>query len=78
LNIYPNPSKNLINIKYTLINNAEMKISISDILGNKISEVLSEYQDAGLHTLNYPTSNLSSGSYFLNLEVNGNITSKKS
>ncbi|NOZ47315.1 MAG: T9SS type A sorting domain-containing protein [Chlorobi bacterium] len=77
LNIYPNPSKNLINIKYTLINNAEVKISINDILGNNISEVLSEYQDAGLHTLNYPTSNLSSGSYFLNLEVNGNVTSKK-
>lgn len=68
--VYPNPAKDKTFISYSLKETTNVKIEIHNILGEKVSLVVSEKQNAGKHEFEINTGNLSSGSYFVN--VNGN------
>lgn len=76
-NIYPNPSQDIISIEYFLEINGNVDLSISNMQGIIISNVFSGLQEQGKHDIPFSTTNFSSGTYFINLEVNGNVTSKK-
>jgi hypothetical protein len=65
--IFPNPMKNISEIKYYLSESLEIKIIISDILGNKKLILPDRSEKMGLHFVNLTTQNFEKGIYFLEL-----------
>lgn len=68
--VYPNPAKNLVNIDYTLGQEANLKWQITDLLGQVIlqDEVSNP---SGKHVQSIDMNMLSNGLYLLNLSING-------
>ncbi len=64
---YPNPFNSLTTIKFSIPNRAEVKISVYDILGNEIKQLLKAEKDPGTYEIKFDASGLSSGIYFINL-----------
>jgi ligand-binding sensor domain-containing protein len=74
---YPNPFNPLTAIKFTLPQNENVKLSIYDILGNRITDLLDEFRTAGEHKIYYNASGLSSGVYIYRLSAGNNFSAKK-
>jgi len=80
---YPNPFNPSTKIDYTLPSESNVKISVFNILGEKIKELVNNQMSAGNHSVNFNASNLASGIYIYQIEVrtlSGNanfITAKK-
>lgn len=74
---YPNPFNPTTNITFQIKAESEVKLTIYDILGNKIKVLVDERLKAGLHSIIFDGSNLSSGIYFYELKVNLNSEIKK-
>ena len=69
LKISPNPVKDITNIKYQITNKSHILIIVYDITGREITTLVNEEKAIGNYNLNYNTSNLSSGVYFLKLST---------
>jgi hypothetical protein len=74
---YPNPFNPSTTFKYLISTSGNVLIEIYDILGNRIAEVINEYQDAGNHSIIWMAKNsngysLPSGIYFAYLQWEGN------
>lgn len=69
VNVYPNPSKDLVNIDFNLINNNHAKISLIDITGKtlKVAESNTFTKGANHFTLN--TNDINFGLYFIKIET---------
>jgi hypothetical protein len=71
---YPNPFNAMTNIKYQVAkNNSNILITISDINGRLISELVNQKQNAGIYEVSWDASEFSSGVYFYRLIVNSKI-----
>lgn len=68
--IYPNPASNVINLKYNLLEASDIAISISDVSGKKIIDKNLGKQFPGEYKNEIDISDLSSGNYFLNIQIN--------
>ena len=77
LNIYPNPSSEDINVSYQLAKISEVKLSIIDFSGKEIYAGQAEKQTQGNHSQNIKISQFSSGTYIVNLKVDGLNESRK-
>ena len=66
---YPNPFNPSTTIKYSLPYSSHVKISIFNILGQKISELINDVQNAGNHEAVWSASNFASGVYLYSLEA---------
>ena len=71
LNIAPNPVSETATLKYNLVENSNIKISIVDINGNVIEEVLNTTKTIGNYSTAINTSNYASGYYIINVNING-------
>jgi enterochelin esterase-like enzyme len=74
---YPNPFNPSTTIKYSLGSEAEVKIEIIDTLGQRIKLLVDGIKSAGLHSVKFDGSNLSSGVYIYSITANGKTLSKK-
>ncbi|MBL7882889.1 MAG: choice-of-anchor L domain-containing protein [Bacteroidia bacterium] len=75
-NVYPNPFKENITVSYSLNANAEVKLEVYNVLGEKVQSIVNTNQQAGEY--NYNTiNNLNSGVYFVSLSVNGKISTQR-
>ena len=76
--IYPNPANQSETISFTIIDKNKVNVNVYDVLGNVVS-TLSQSNDfeKGNNTINVNTSNLSSGIYYISLDVNGAKETKK-
>jgi hypothetical protein len=76
--IYPNPANQSATISFTIIDKNKVNVNVYDVLGNVVS-TLSQSNDfeKGNNTINVNTSNLSSGIYYISLDVNGAKETKK-
>ena len=70
--IYPNPCFNEATISYRLPVATSVKISITDLVGKKIAEIVNETQTSGVYqkSINTADLHLNSGIYFLHLQTN--------
>lgn len=75
INIYPNPNFGFGNIKFTLLKNAEVKLSIHSITGKKIFNIHSGRLYKGNH--NFKFNGLNSGNFVIVLNINVNTYSDK-
>ncbi|MEN8226100.1 MAG: T9SS type A sorting domain-containing protein [Bacteroidota bacterium] len=67
----PNPFANTTYFRYTLNVDAMVKLSIMDINGRVIDEVINTYQSAGEHSVRWEAANNNDGLYFYNFNING-------
>ena len=74
---YPNPFNPDTNIEFTLSDEAETKIIIYDMLGNKINEYINSTLPAGVHNLKLDGSSLAAGTYIYQLQASSTELSKE-
>lgn len=72
VNIFPNPIVDQFKINYNLLEAGEVKLAIYDIQGKLISDLVSENQTTGFHSLQLDLpENCTGGVYFLKLSQQG-------
>jgi len=81
LEIYPNPASNFINIDLQITNSSIYELSIFDILGNNVRNIINEFVYSGnynfrLELKDNSGNKLPSGIYYLKLSNGKNSTSK--
>jgi peptidoglycan/xylan/chitin deacetylase (PgdA/CDA1 family) len=74
---YPNPFNPTTTISYEIRNSGYVSLVLYDILGNKISELISSDQSAGKYSYIFDASSLVSGVYTYVLSFEGRYESKK-
>lgn len=75
---YPNPFNPSTDIEYSLPKAGLVILKVFDVLGKEITTLVNEYKSSGIHTIKFvPGSSLSSGVYFYQLSIDGNIQTKK-
>ncbi len=77
LSLYPNPAKEETNLKLSLSNTSLLGYTITDITGRLMQVENVKTYPVGEHTLNIATKDLSKGIYFVNVNLNGTILSRK-
>lgn len=80
---YPNPFNPTTTIKFSIpaletrhVSSLQTVLSVYDLLGNQVAELVNESKPAGTYTVKFDASNLSSGTYFYQLRA-GNVTLTK-
>jgi hypothetical protein len=69
--IYPNPSIDEINLKYSLVDKAnEIKIKVCNYNGQILSTIFKGNKENGDHILKYSLSLFASGTYFIVISIN--------
>jgi len=66
---YPNPFNPSTKIEFTLPVESTVKISVFNILGEKVRELVNDQMSAGIHYVNFNASNLASGVYIYRIEA---------
>ncbi|MFO7525274.1 MAG: YCF48-related protein [Ignavibacteriaceae bacterium] len=74
---YPNPFNPTTKIKYSVPVNGLVKLSVYNILGEKIADIVNDIQQAGSYEITFDASNLSSGMYIYQMKVNDFKSVKK-
>jgi len=75
--VYPNPVNDIMNIELNIAENGDYSITLVNALGEFISVIYQGELVAGSNHLNYSTATLPKGIYFLQLESNGIIETRK-
>ena len=71
ISVFPNPTSGFVNIKYELIESANIQITLYDMMGKKIKEIIppSYFQKNNFnHIIN--TEDIGAGLYLLNFKIN--------
>ena len=76
-NVYPNPSRGITTIDYTLKNTSEVLIVISDIYGKQIKVIENQIKDAGNYSTEWNAEINESGTYFIKIVSNNSIQMRK-
>lgn len=74
---FPNPFNPSTKIRYSIPNQSKVVLSVYDILGQRVAELVNEVQETGTYTVNFSGENLSSGVYIYRLRCNDFTESKK-
>ncbi len=74
---YPNPFNPSTIIKYYLPNTSEVNVTVYDILGRTVRNLLKISQLPGMHFITFDASNLPSGIYFYSLQAGKYYETKK-
>jgi len=70
-NNYPNPFTNKTNISYTLPEAGKVQVVIYSKMGQIVSTIVDQSQDAGQQTVEFNHSDLNAGVYFYKITLNG-------
>jgi len=73
----PNPSQGETTFQYNLENAANVNLSVFDMTGKQVSQIISENQSAGTHQATWLANDLPNGIYFYNMQINGATASGK-
>jgi hypothetical protein len=74
---YPNPFNVNTTIKFFVAKSSDVRITVYNILGAKIEDLMNERKEYGYHEVRFSPHNLSSGVYFYNLTTGSNTITKK-
>jgi hypothetical protein len=71
MTVAPNPMDASSILSYNLKNGANVEVSLIDITGRTIANLLNERQSVGLHTVDLWQGNMAPGVYFVRLSLDG-------
>ncbi|MBN1482885.1 lamin tail domain-containing protein [candidate division KSB1 bacterium] len=74
---YPNPFNPATTICYTINNPSKVNLSVFDITGRKVSELVNSYQSIGFYKITFKPDNLAAGVYFYRLKVGQSFKIKR-
>jgi hypothetical protein len=74
---FPNPFNPTTNISFTLDKRSAVKLTVFDVLGNEVAQLVNDVRQAGPQIVSFDGSKLSSGVYFYKLETASNVITKK-
>lgn len=74
---YPNPFNPTTTIRYELGADAFVSLSVFDLLGREVAQLVNERQPSGAHTLTFNATNLSSGVYLARLQAGSFIAVRR-
>lgn len=77
VNISPNPTSADFVVSFDVLKASNVKIVLSDLLGQEVAQVYDGFADAEVFTRTIRTENLMRGVYFLQILLDGNIIVKK-
>lgn len=75
-NAYPNPFNPQISFSYQLPHRSDVEISIYNLKGQKVDELVRSYQNPGTYTVTWNSGSLSSGVYLITMNAD-NFSSKQ-
>ncbi len=74
---FPNPFRDATTIRYELPEAADVRLSVFDMLGRRVQELVNERQTAGRKQIRFDAANLPSGSYFYRLRVDDQTETRR-
>jgi len=77
LNNYPNPFNPSTKINFTVSGPGNVKLTVYNMLGQKVADLLDEFNDKGSYTINFDASKLASGLYVYTLQAGNKTISNK-
>lgn len=77
LQIYPNPIHKECNIKYMLSQETSINISVFDVTGRFVKDVINETQKVGIYCKTFDVGDLPQGVYFIRLKAENYSDTKK-
>ncbi len=77
LHIYPNPINNQCNINYALNQKSKVSISLYDVTGRLVKNMVDESKNPGNHNNVFDITNLPQGVYFIRLSIESHSITKK-
>jgi hypothetical protein len=69
INIYPNPSAEIVNISFSLKESARVKMNIYDVNGKFVKTILNEEKSAGSFIQKWDSSSITAGLYVLEISA---------
>jgi len=75
--VYPNPFNSSTTVKYQVPNSGKINLSIYDITGRLVKELIDTYVRMGEHSLTMNVSDLASGMYILRLKTKTGSSSRQ-
>jgi uncharacterized protein (DUF1501 family) len=70
---YPNPTDNSTTISYYLQKQADVEITVSDLAGRKLANIVNASMNQGEHSVDFSMSKLQSGTYIFKLIANKSV-----
>lgn len=77
ISAYPNPFGATTTFNVNLTNNTDVEISVYDVMGQKVETVVDQEMTAGKHNIVWTPANLADGVYFVQMVVDGKVTTKR-
>ena len=74
---YPNPFNTSTTIRYGIPNRAQVTLTIVNILGQQVAQLVNGGMQAGYHQVQFDGSGLSSGVYFYRLQAGEFMQTKR-
>lgn len=77
IELYPNPAKNKLDIRFSTSGKEPVSLSITDISGKAVRTIPKENYDQGKHSLQINTENMAPGIYQLNMNIGNHSSTHK-
>ena len=74
---YPNPFNPSTTIRFALNDAGIVNLTVYDVVGRQVANLVNGYRDAGQHDVTFDGSNLASGLYWYRLTANGQTSTAK-
>ncbi len=74
---YPNPFNPNTTINYSIPEMSPVELSVYNVLGEKVAELVNHVQDAGRHSVSFDAAGLPSGTYLYTLKAGEQTTTRK-